>query len=533
MRTKSGWILFFLAGIFLAGLWLRLYELGAAGVSEDESHKIAAVDSYLNGDITANAEHPMLMKNLMLVSVVATRWWNAHTPFDIREEAAMRFPNAFFGAATAIPIYYFAAGFFGPEVGLLSAAFWSTGMNAISFNRVGKEETLMVFFTIPAFYFYRRAKCMGTRKLQQQSRWYSLSGAMFGLQLAAKYLPGFIGLNALFYYLLGRNRQNQPIPRNLLARYLGVMVGVFLLMDITILAPSVWVYFANYLGEKLLVHHGYQMMETLYYNVFSKTPYGTPFYFYFLYLLVKTPPPLLVFFLAGLAYSFVHRKGTGTFFLRFVFIWWFLPYSFFAAKWLRYSLSYLPYFYITAAVGFVVSWRQVRKYVPQKAAAWGAACILIGFLAANAWYSLPLPAMYVNFLGEGKQLYYFPQDELYDAGFREAYEYLAHNAAVNSCVSTDAAGVFDYYTTQFGRTDLRRISFSKNGQQQQPRTPVYALLHEGNRYFENDSIFHYLKTAETPLAEVKVDGIVAVRIYKMAPSDFAEAERITAGAEGR
>src|SRR5690348_14279495 len=95
-----------LAILFFAGLFLRVYELGTLSLSEDESHKIAAVHSYLSGDITANAEHPMLMKGLMTISVSGSHLWNHHFNWKLSEEAALRFPNAFFGAATTIPLYY-------------------------------------------------------------------------------------------------------------------------------------------------------------------------------------------------------------------------------------------------------------------------------------------------------------------------------------------------------------------------------------------------------------------------------------------
>jgi hypothetical protein len=79
------------------------------------------------------------------------------------------------------------------------------------------------------------------------------------------------------------------------------MLAAFLCANPAVLAPETWDYLSAYTSERLLTHHGYLMGETLYDNVMSKTPFGaTPVYFYLLFLLIKTPLPLLFGLLAGL-----------------------------------------------------------------------------------------------------------------------------------------------------------------------------------------------------------------------------------------
>ena len=58
------------------GLAFRVANLGAIGFAEDEVNKVDAVRAYERGDITANGEHPMLMKALMFASVKAARIFN-------------------------------------------------------------------------------------------------------------------------------------------------------------------------------------------------------------------------------------------------------------------------------------------------------------------------------------------------------------------------------------------------------------------------------------------------------------------------
>ena len=128
-----------MSAMIVLGIGIRLVGLGAVGFAEDEINKLQAVRAYDRGDFTANAEHPMLMKILMDVSMRAARWWNSSTGRQISEEAALRFPNVLFGALTAIPLFLLTAALFNQRTALLAAAFWSFGVNAITYNRIGKE----------------------------------------------------------------------------------------------------------------------------------------------------------------------------------------------------------------------------------------------------------------------------------------------------------------------------------------------------------------------------------------------------------
>ena len=142
-----------LAGIVVLGLGLRLRGLGGIGVAEDEVNKIEAVRADEHGDLRPNAEHPMLMKSLIYLSMQATRAWQAATGDVVSEEATVRLPNVVFGALTAIPLFLLTAAFFDRRTGLLAATLWSFGINARTYNRIAKEDTLLVFFLLFAFYF--------------------------------------------------------------------------------------------------------------------------------------------------------------------------------------------------------------------------------------------------------------------------------------------------------------------------------------------------------------------------------------------
>ena len=104
------------------GLCFRVTNLDSIGFAEDEVNKVYAIRAYEQGDITANAEHPMLMKALMFVSVKVGRALGKGS-----DEVLFRLPNALFGALTILPLFLLTAAFFDRWTGLLAAAFWTVG----------------------------------------------------------------------------------------------------------------------------------------------------------------------------------------------------------------------------------------------------------------------------------------------------------------------------------------------------------------------------------------------------------------------
>ena len=81
-----------MAVMIVMGLGLRMVGLALVGFAEDEIQKLQAVRAYDRGDFTPNAEHPMLMKALIDISMRAQRARNSVSTRDISDEAALRFP---------------------------------------------------------------------------------------------------------------------------------------------------------------------------------------------------------------------------------------------------------------------------------------------------------------------------------------------------------------------------------------------------------------------------------------------------------
>jgi asparagine N-glycosylation enzyme membrane subunit Stt3 len=521
--------------LFVIGFGFRAANLDAIGFAEDEVNKVDAIRQYGKGDITANGEHPMMMKTLMFASVTIGRALTAGHPLS--DEILFRLPNAIFGALTLLPIFLLTAAFFDRWTGLLAAAFWTVGLNAISINRIGKEDTLLVFFMLFAFYFYLRAKQLDTRNVKGRNRHYLLSGISFGLMIASKYFPHYIGLNSLYHqYFRVRQRQpGEPAGKTSLIFYVA-LASAFLIANPAVLMPSVWEYLNSYMGEKLLTHSGYLFADRLYRNNVSMTPFwGTPVYFYLLFLAIKLPLLLLTAFLIGLVSSIRNWRHPGHAFVLFMLLFWIVPYSLMGAKWLRYTLSLMPFIYMLAAIGVVALLRFVssRFKMPARVRTTFAVVAVLIFIACPAWSAFsaaPHYALYTNALGAGSVGYFFPHDEFYDDGLREAIKFVCDTARPGAAIAHETPATTRYYLEKFGRFDLRSKTMSSP--EFDPANydgPTYIIVQRGRTYFENRDKLTFIRMNFQKIHEVTIRGMTAAEVFvNHAPANqVAESSEIT------
>jgi len=176
--------------------------------------------------------------------------------------------------------------------------------------------------------------------------------------LASKYFPHYLGLIFLYYYLLGDKQKYPPRRRRDSILLFGSAALVFLLADPVILLPSTWRYMLHYVRGGAVVHHGYLMMGQLRYEDLAHFAHGMPFYFYLLFLMIKTPLPILGALAVGLIEVIRRKRQAGASFILFMFLLWIVPFSLLSVKWLRWMLSWMPTVYIIAAVGLtkVLAW---------------------------------------------------------------------------------------------------------------------------------------------------------------------------------
>jgi Dolichyl-phosphate-mannose-protein mannosyltransferase len=515
--------------IVMLGLVLRLRGLDRVGFNEDEVHKVDTARAYLRGDFSTNLEHPMLMKSMIAVSLAATDLWNRELgrSHQVPEEVAVRLPNVTFGALTAVVLFLVAQEFFSVEIGLLTAFLWSIGTLAIMDNRLAKEDTLLVFFTWLGYYFYRRAKTVAAADPQRAEKHYLASGASFGLMLASKYFPHYLGLNFLYYYLCGDKQVYPPRRTRDTVLLLGALALFFVVFNPVFLLPSTLRYMLHYAGEGTMTHHGYLMMGRFYYDDPAHLRGGMPIYFYPLLLAVKTPLPVLAAFLVGLIEVWKRRREPGPSFLLFMFLFWIVPFSLLSAKWLRYMLAWMPTVYMIAAVGLatVFSWSlglmknaARRRLVPAMA---GVLAVL--FLFEPAWAAAksgPYYSLYLNALGGGRAGYYFPHDEVNDMGLREAIAQICEQAPEGANVGGETAPVFAHYFHKFGRDDLHYFDLSDQTKRMEAPPSAYVVVQDGRKYFENISFIQRVESYQVPIQTVDIGGAAAVRVYR--DEQFAE-----------
>jgi len=519
--------------VVVVGFCARAYRLDAAGFAEDEANKIFAARAYEQGDFTANAEHPMVMKMFCYASTHAAAAWNRgvgqSVHLEISEETALRLPNATFGALTVIPLFLLATGLLGLRVGLITSLFWALGLDAIWFNRTVKEDTLLVFFMLWGFYLYHRAKNLDASDIGGQDRLYVLAGAAFGLMMASKYFPHYWALNALFYTLVGYDsRNNRPVTRATWGKYFGAMLLAFVMFNPLVFFPQTWRYLWKYVHEELLTHHGYVVMDKLFINDFLQTPGGNPWYFYFLFLGVKVPLPVLVAFVVGVAHIF-SRRGSypysrGYIFLRMMLVFWLIPQALIGTKFLRYTLSLMPLVYMTAAIGTMVIWRSLFSAISKARADLRMARVIATIAVVVAFILAPSigtviclreshPSLYVNVFARNRVGYFFPHDEFYDLGARESIRFIAETAPPAAKMASEIPGVVGYYLERFNRPDIRSEIISQPSFTLSSGRPDFVLLQRGRIYVENLQNFNYIEK-NFPIVQASVyDGVAASRVY--------------------
>jgi hypothetical protein len=510
-----------LAVLVVFGLGLRVSQLGAIGLAEDEMNKLDAVRAYQRRDFSANAEHPMMMKLLMYASIASASEWAAMGGPPISDEVAVRFPNALFGALTVIPLFLLTAAFFDRWTALLAAAFWAGGINAIALNRIGKEDTLLVFFMLFAFYFYLRAKLTSPVLVSVRKKNYILSAAGFGLMMASKYFPHYLGLNMLFHHNFHVLKPQAGDPSGKTPELFYGLILVFLLIaNPAVLLPQVWEYLNAYMSERLLIHSGYLFGDQLYKNNMSSTPFwGTPVYFYALYLAIKVPLLVVLAFLTGLFVSIKRWRQTGHAFLVFMFLFWIVPYSLIGAKWVRYTLQLMPFVYMLAAVGVVefgrlmISWSKTAKNVPRVISA-AVVLLFIGLPAWKAFANGPHYALYTNALAADKAGYFFPHDEFYDDGLREAIRFVCESAPEGATIAHETPAVVRYYLARFSRSDLdSRLISASDFDVQNLAQPAFIIVQRGRTYFENRHKVAFVRATFQKVYEVRINELTAAEVF--------------------
>ncbi len=522
-----------LAFFLLVGFGLRVGGLGVESFGEDELNKLETVREYReNGLSGKNGEHPFLMKGLQTASVSVAETLNS-AGAGITEEAALRFPVALFGSFTALLIFLLVSQIFGRGIGLISAIFWTLEPVAIGFDRIAKEDSLVLFFFLLTMCFWVRGQTqaeLGNPKWTVNA-W--AAAAAFAALMASKYYPHLLaivgGYYIVFQYIPATKWRMESVRW---LKFFAVMGFAFLALNPTILLPETWREMLKFSSENRIGHDSYEFMGQLYTNKMSAWLAGVPWTFYYVFIAVKTSFPILVLFLIGLPLMFMRRMGDGRFLLFFWAFMWFLPFTFLGGKFTRYFTFVEPLVLIVAATGlyFLASW--IGEKISSNRLICGALQVaLLGAVAAiqftNALSAAPHFRLFTNVIGGGQAGAgsYFPHDEFYDAATGDIARRLAETARQGAAVASETPRLFEYYAAKVGRSDLRMISLSDKNSIATLVGGDIVVLAEGRRYFSNSGIVAYLKT-EDNAEDVKINGAVAARVYRLTDEQAAAIVRI-------
>jgi hypothetical protein len=240
---------------------------------------------------------------------------------------------------------------------------------------------------------------------------------------------------------------------------------------------------------------------------------------------IKIPLLVLLSFLAGFIVSVKRRLHPGYGFVLFMFLFWIVPYSLFGAKWLRYTLSLMPFVYMLAAIGVVefIRFLNRRFNASQKVHALVAAVVVAIFVGAPAWIACsagPHYALYTNVLAVNKVGYFFPHDEFYDDGLREAIQFVCDTAPQGAIIAHETPATTKYYLEQFRRPDLISKAISApDFDVAKISGSAYFIVQRGRTYFENQDKLAYIRANFKKIHEVSVNGMPAAEVFVNEPKN--------------
>jgi predicted membrane-bound dolichyl-phosphate-mannose-protein mannosyltransferase len=521
--------------LVIIGFGFRAAHLGAEGLSEDELNKLRAVEDYrARGLSSANGEHPMLMKALLTVSVVACETWNAtrlaqdQPSLAVSVETALRLPGALLGALTSLLIFLVVAQIFDAPTALIAAALWAVDPAAIGFNRIAKEDTFFLFFFLLANVFWlrgQRAAELGERK---PDIFYWATAAAFGAMLASKYLPHLFAISVSYYWVF----QGAPSTRWRLGKrkwlaFFAVMGAAFILCNLPILLPGTWHEMRVFAGEHRIGHDSYEFMGRLYGNQMTLWLKGSPWYFYYVFMAFKLPPAAIGAFLIGLPLLFLKRLGDGRYFVLFWLFFWFFPFTLLGGKFTRYFTFALPVVLITAAVGVqALASRLARLFASETARSYAHTFVALFVITLSLYASVsasPHFRLYTNSLGGGIAHAgdYFPHDEFYDASTPEEAAVIARLARPGARVASETPELFTYYARRAGRDDLNSVSLSDRVAVATLSVGDIVIVARGRRYFSNDALVKRLEAASRPAAAVSLGSTPSARIFVLDEASVA------------
>ncbi len=521
-RTEPwGRAAFLIGGLLAAGLLLRLWHLSAEGFADDEVHKWLAANRYLHGDLSGDdVEHPMLMKALIALFLVIGK------PLGWAPETMVRLPNALAGGVSIWVVALLGRRLFGRAAGLWAAALAAFSTTLIGYQRVAKEDTLLGLFLMLLCWCFAEAKAAADDgRVPDQKRWELLGAASLAGMLASKYFFFLTPIPVVAYLWLRGTGTAWHVPFKRWAQLVLAALVIWICLNWTPFLPSTWEYAKSYTTGAQTVHGSLFFMGRVYHNLVEYGLAGTPPWFYAVFAAVKLAPFTLLFALAGLGLSLARRRPSHRILLSWMGVW-FLVHSASGSKWGRFFTSVLPAFLLLAGYAAALSMAKARALWPRspgmRAPALAAAALalfLVGGEAQAALTHAPHYRLYISPLGGGDRniTWFYPHCDYFDAGFREAVQYVAAHAEQGAELSTEIDWPAQLYAERAGRADLVQ-TLMRRGRTCRSGKPCYVIVQAGRLYFLNQDAVAALAT-RTPWHIESIRGQEVVKVYRLEPGD--------------
>src|SRR5712691_1177820 len=520
-----------LAACVLFGLYFRLRGLSAEGFGDDEVHKWLAANRYLHGVFSGDdVEHPMLMKWLVaLVAFVGSRF--------LEPETITRLPNALAGGVSIWVVAQLGRRLFGRTAGLFAAALTAMSVTLIGYQRIAKEDTLLGLFLLLLLWCMAEAKASfkgtcgapatalrpaagpppspalaGGPPPAASRRWELGAAASLAGMMASKYFFFLTPIPVVFYLWV----RDWRVPFKRWLQLVGIALVLWACVNWSPFLPSTWEYVRSYASGQQTVHGSLFFMGRIYHNLVEYGLNGTPAWYYAVFAAVKLAPATFAFALFGLAVALVARKPAHKLILSWMGVW-FLLHSLSGSKWGRFFVTVLPAFLILAGYAAALLLEAVRA--PRWALAAALVLLLPGIEAAAAVRHAPHYRLYISPLGGGDQQvqWYFPHCDYFDAGFREAVQYVAEHAEPGAELSTEIDLPAQIYAERFGRPDLV-LSLVRPGRACRSGHACYVVVQTGRLYFINQEAVEHL-ARRTAVHVESIEGHEVVKVYRLLPGE--------------
>ena len=528
-----------LSVLVIVGFGFRINGLSTDGLSEDELNKLNAVSDYrAHGLTAANGEHPLLMKAMLTVSVIGAEKWNGtslvarHPELNVPIETSLRLPNVLFGALTVVLIFLVAAELFGLEAGLIAAALWAFDPLAIGFNRIAKEDTLLVFFFLLANVFWLRGQRVAEGQPQRRPEpFYWATAAAFGAMLASKYVAQMLAISTAYNYAFQRIPTTRwQIGKVRFIKFFLIVGVVFLVCNPSILLPGSWRAILNFTSYRMVGHDSYEFMGRLYPHKFTDWLKGEPWYFYLVLMAVKLPVLTLLGSLAGFILLCGKKPGDGRYFVIFWLFFWGITFTFAGGKFTRYFTAVLPAVIMAAALG--VQWAArgfgricARIFDSPGAGVYARAALASLVIVSALWSSasaMPHYRLYMNLLGGSAHAgQYFPQDEFSEAYMQAALSEIAKRARPGSRVASEVPTVAAYYAQRANRADLVCVELSDPVELAKLVPGDFVIDGRGRTYFSNQAMLLRLRQASRPAFSLALGTAPAGNVYLLDQNSLA------------